>query len=226
MKIIALWDNYQEEKTPISVADKEPLAQCWLTDSCLLREGRPLYLPDWDSDIRLYPTLAVRIDRLGKGIQRRFAHRYWSQVSLWLSVRACTQAARLSAQGLPLASAIAYDNSLVVAPFFDVESQTAARLQAHIALMPGTADADSDSAHDDYSLQRIDWDSARLALQIDEAIEQVSHHTTLKTGDILLMGFTPQGLSVCEGMSVEIKIDNYRPSTLHPTGLLHTLKIK
>ena len=118
MKIIALWNNYSERD--IAPAQAEPLAVCWLTDSCLLRERRPFYVPGFDTDFRLFPSLAIRIDRLGKGIEPRFVKRYWNEVSLWLNARACNLSAELAAKGLPQANAVSFDCSLVASPFWEM----------------------------------------------------------------------------------------------------------
>ena len=46
-------------------------------DSALLPTGKPLFLPDFAPSFRAVPAFAVRVDRLGKHVQRRYAERYW-----------------------------------------------------------------------------------------------------------------------------------------------------
>lgn len=186
-------------------------ATCWLTDSCLLREGRPFYLPGFDDDFRLFPSVALRIDRLGKGIASRFAPRYWNEVSVWLNARACTLASQLAAKGLPVDRAVAYDNSIVAAPFFPLAAGQVADLSFHINVNGEPA---------------CRWSARAMRLQPGEVIEAISSNTTLKTGDIILPGLTPKGIAIAQGDEIEIIIDG--PDTLAcPTGtVINHFKIK
>lgn len=59
-----------------------------LQDSTVIRSDNPFFVPDFDTEFRLYPSLAIRIDRLGKSIAPKFAHRYYAQVTLAATVRA------------------------------------------------------------------------------------------------------------------------------------------
>lgn len=187
MKIIALWNNYGTA-LPENEELTEP-AVCWLSDSCLLREGRPFYVPDFDDDFRLFPSLAIRIDRLGKGIGTRFAYRYWNHVSLWLNARACSMSRRLSRAGLPQAAAVAFDCSLVAAPFFEVTPEESSDL-AFVVCRNGEP--------------VCRWESTALRMGPDEAVSAMSRHNTLKTGDIILLGFPEQGVAVSPGDRIEV----------------------
>lgn len=50
-------------------------------DSALLNQRKPLFLPDWTSDVRYTPAVVVRICRLGKHIQPKFATRYYDAIA-------------------------------------------------------------------------------------------------------------------------------------------------
>ena len=190
MKIIALWNNYSERD--IAPAQAEPLAVCWLTDSCLLRERRPFYVPGFDTDFRLFPSLAIRIDRLGKRIEPRFVKRYWNEVSLWLNARACNLSAELAAKGLPQANAVSFDCSLVASPFWEMTPVQC--MQARFTVSRN-------------GMPEQVWDAGNLLKQPDEAISEVSRHNTLKTGDIFLLGFPEQGVAVKPGDSIQVRLD-------------------
>lgn len=204
MKILALWNNYDKAGRE-AAAGAEP-AVCWLTDSCLLREGRPFYVPDFDSDFRLFPTLAIRIDRLGKGIEARFARRYWGEASVWLNARACGLSRRLSEAGLPQGGAVAFDNSLILAPFF-------AMGEGECAAFSCTVSRNGEP--------QCRWEGSRLAMQPEQTIEALSRHNTLKTGDIILLGFPAEGIVVRPGDTIEIR----KESAEEPQVLSH-FKIK
>ena len=46
------------------------------SDSSLLKDGKPFFIPDFSSEIHYETEIVVKIDRLGKNIAERFAHRY------------------------------------------------------------------------------------------------------------------------------------------------------
>lgn len=186
MKILSLWDNYSERRPR---AEGEPALACCLSDSCLLRERRPFYVPDFDDDFRLFPTLAVRISRLGKCIPERFAGRYWGEASVWLNARACTLLGRLQREGLPLSPAVAFDNSLIASPFFSVTAGECAEMRIVVELNGNAV---------------CEWNGQELRMQPDEAISSLSKYMTLKMGDVILMGTPPEGVKISIGDSVGV----------------------
>lgn len=193
MKILMLWDNY-------GAGSPDPaLPVSWLTDSCLLRDRKPLYVPDFDTDFRLFPTLAVRIDRLGKGIQAKFAHRYWQEAAVYISVRACARIETLTRAGMPLDSAVAYDNSLVASPFFPLTPEQ----------VPGTTFCLLRNG-----IKELEWSGANLKMDTAEAIQALSHCNTLKTGDLILLGIPREGVPIAPGDKIQIFLK--RPTDTEP----------
>lgn len=144
----------------------------WLTESNLLRPGRPFYLPDWDDRFSLRPMLALRIGRVGKGISARFAYRYITQMSLWLIAVGETSRAALSARGLPWSSAIDFDNSAISAPFIDCDY--------------------NELSANRYQIE-IDGQKSLLTLHKENdpalMLEKISERNIMRTGDILLINF-------------------------------------
>lgn len=85
-------------------------------DTALLRNGHPFYMPDVCHRISGALALVVRINRLGRHIELRFAHRYYDETALGF----CLYAADLLAQncGYPWAPACALDNSAPLSELF------------------------------------------------------------------------------------------------------------
>lgn len=181
-------------------------AAFWLNESCVLRPGRPFFIPDWDGDFRLHPVLALRIDHVGKGMPARFVHRYVRQASVWLHARAMRTLESLAACGAPLASALAFDSSIISAPFADMTLEEAAALYAEISVKrPG-------QSHDDTNLTvslAHEWNPA-------DTIAAIASRNTLRTGDIFL--FPMQGGCIPADGPAEIDIDLRAPKT---ENLLH-----
>lgn len=194
MKVIALWDNYGEGTAALYGPLKVPQT-VWLSDSCLLRERKPFYIPEFDDDFRLFPTVAIKLSRLGKNIPARFASRYWHEASVWINIRACGMMQAAREAGIPFTSAVAYDCSLVSAPFFEMDEDALSYFSFTLLLN---------------DKEKLHWQGCMLRAGADRAIEAVSRTTILKMGDVLLLGFAPQGVPVTVGDRVKIIT-----STLH-----------
>ena len=68
------------------------------SDSSLLKDGKPFFIPDFSSEIHYETEIVVKIDRLGKNIAERFAHRYYNEGR---NVRQCFFPAGLSSRRSP-----------------------------------------------------------------------------------------------------------------------------
>lgn len=179
MKIIATDNNYLTTSP----------APAWflLTHSCLLRDDKPMYIPEWDSDFRLFPSMAIRIDRLGKSIPERFAYRYWNHYSFGFSLRACSTLQKLFSDNMPAGSATAFDNSVTISAWHEADKESLHNIEFSIT------DGESELCR---------WRYADLALGADALLSQLSERMTFKTGDILYLGFSPSGIQLKQGMKI------------------------
>lgn len=126
MKIICIGMNYPEhvrelpsvwdEQTPRE-APREPVFFI-KPDTALLRNNDPFYLPDFSQDVQYECELVVRINRLCKGIEERFAHRCYEEVGLGIDFTARDLQRRCKAEGLPWEIAKGFDHSAAIAPAF------------------------------------------------------------------------------------------------------------
>lgn len=57
-------------------------------DSSLLVNHKPFFIPDWSNNVQMTPSVALRVSRLGKSIDARFANRYYDAVALALNIYA------------------------------------------------------------------------------------------------------------------------------------------
>ena len=83
MKIIAVGMNYAAHNKELhhSLELSEPTI-FMKSDSSLLKDGKPFFIPDFSSEVHYETEIVVRIDRLGKNIAERFAHRYYNEVTV------------------------------------------------------------------------------------------------------------------------------------------------
>ncbi|MBO5759193.1 MAG: fumarylacetoacetate hydrolase family protein, partial [Rikenellaceae bacterium] len=84
MKIICIGRNYRAHIAELDHTKQVPEApQFFLKPAtALLRNNDPFYVPDFSKQLYYETELVVRINRVGKYIDRRFAPRYYSEVGL------------------------------------------------------------------------------------------------------------------------------------------------
>lgn len=149
------------------------------SDSSLLKDGKPFFIPDFSSEIHYETELVVKIDRLGKNIAERFAHRYYSEVTVGIDFTARDLQCRLREQGLPWEISKAFDNSAVIGTFIPLEEAgNVNQLSFHLDMNGKTVQQGN---------------TADMLFSVDQIIAYVSRFFTLKIGDLIYTG-TPVGV--------------------------------
>lgn len=87
------------------------------SDSSLMVNRKPFFIPDWSKDVRYAPAVVVRVCKLGKHVSAKFASRYYDSIA---------PAANLYAEDYRVLGdsirAWAFDNSLPVGTFMPLEN--------------------------------------------------------------------------------------------------------
>ena len=149
------------------------------SDSSLLKDGKPFFIPDFSSEIHYETELVVKIDRLGKNIAERFAHRYYKEVTVGIDFTARDLQRRLRQQGLPWEISKAFDNSAALGAFIPLKEAGA---------------IDNLAFHLDINGQTVQQGcTADMLFSVDKIIAYVSRFFTLKIGDLIYTG-TPAGV--------------------------------
>ena len=190
MKIIAVGMNYAQHNQELGHAleNKEPVI-FMKPDSALLKDGKPFFIPDFTNELHYETELVVRINRLGKNIAPRFAHRYYDAVTVGIDFTARDLQRKFRADGIPWELCKGFDNSAAIGTFVPVESVgDVQQLNFHLSI-------------DGQVVQR--GCTADMLFSIDEIIAYVSRFFTLKIGDLLFTG-TPVGVGpVAAGQRLE-----------------------
>ncbi|WP_297090883.1 fumarylacetoacetate hydrolase family protein [uncultured Draconibacterium sp.] len=175
MKIICIGRNYvAHAKEFDELVPDEPIF-FMKPDTALLRNNDPFYIPDWTKDLHHEIELVIKINRIGKNIEKRFAHRYYDEIGLGIDFTARDVQAELKKKGLPWEKSKAFDKSAVLSNTFLSKS-----------IFP---DPDAISFHLDINGKTIqEAHSGLMIFDFDELIAHISNYVTLKIGDLIYTG--------------------------------------
>ena len=115
MKIIAVGMNYarHNEELGHTLENKEPVI-FMKPDSAILKDGKPFFIPDFSNEVHYETELVVRINRLGKNIASRFAHRYYDAVTVGIDFTARDLQRRFREAGNPWELCKGFDSSAAI----------------------------------------------------------------------------------------------------------------
>ena len=181
MKIFAVGMNYQEHNKELhgTLLNIEEPVIFTKADSALLTGGKPFFVPDFTRQCEYEAEVVVRICRLGRSIARRWAHRYYDQVTVGIDFTARDLQRKLRDKGLPWDLCKGFDGSAVVGEMQQLET------------LP---DVQNLHFHLDINGQCVQQGhTADMIFQIDEIVSYISRFFTLKMGDLIYTG-TPAGV--------------------------------
>ncbi len=179
MKILAIGQNYVEHNKELNQAHPEEPVVFMKPDTAILRKNRPFYIPDFSNDLHHEVELIVKINRLGKNIAKKFAHRYYAEIGLGVDFTARDIQWKLKEKGYPWEISKAFDNAAVIGDFMSVtEIKDVQNIDFRLDVNGKTVQKGN---------------SKDMIFSIDEFIAYASRFFTFKIGDILFTG-TPSGV--------------------------------
>ena len=179
MKIICIGRNYTDHIAELENEKPENPVVFLKPDTAILLKGQPFFIPDFSQDVHHELEVLVRINRIGKHIQPKFAHKYYDEIGLGIDFTARDLQAQLKAKGLPWEKAKGFDGAAVVGKWVaKAELPQVDELQFSLRKNGETVQAGN---------------TALMLWKIDELIAYVSQFFTLKIGDIIFTG-TPAGV--------------------------------
>lgn len=157
----------------------------FMPDSTIVRSGNPFFVPEFDDRFDAFPALAIKINRLGKSIAPRFVHRYFSEATFAMTVRAINLLDKLRATGLPWTPAVNFDKSCFLGDFIDFNT-----LCENKAINFQVGD------------KKITYTLSGIMSDIESAISQITSDTIIKTGDIVLMPLSSESIPLNPGINI------------------------
>ncbi len=183
MKIICVGRNYADHARELkNEVPKEPVIFI-KPETAIIPKRHPFFIPDFTSDVHYEAELVVRINKLGKNIQARFAPKYYNEVTVGIDFTARDVQQNLKEKGLPWEKAKAFDGSAAVGKFITIaELQSPESINFRLEL-------NGEEKQNGYS--------SDMLFGIDQLIEHISSYFTLKIGDLIFTG-TPAGVGKVE----------------------------
>jgi acylpyruvate hydrolase len=179
MKIICIGRNYAEHaKEMKSEVPKEPVF-FMKPDTALIIRNQPFFLPDFSKEVHHEVELVLKINRVGKNIEERFAHKYFSEIGIGIDFTARDLQAACKEKGLPWEKAKAFDGSAPIGLFMDKGNfNDINQINFHLEINGKTVQKGN---------------TKDLLFSFDKIIAYVSRFVTLKKGDLIYTG-TPEGV--------------------------------
>lgn len=200
MKIICIGRNYVEHIQELDNNSNIPEAPIFFCkpDTALLRNNEPFYVPSFSNDLHYETELVVKINRVVKAIDEKFACRCYDEVGLGIDFTARDIQRKCIEKGLPWEICKAFDHSAAVAPGFVKLSDLGADLQKLRFEMKLNGEV------------RQRGDASKMIFSVDHIISYVSQFMTLKIGDLIFTG-TPVGVGpVKPGDHLEATLEGIR----------------
>ncbi|MDR2224045.1 MAG: fumarylacetoacetate hydrolase family protein [Flavobacteriaceae bacterium] len=189
MKIICVGRNYVDHIAELN--NERPTSPVLFIkpDTALIGKEMPFIIPEFSKNVHYELELVVKINKVGKFIESKFAHKYYDEIALGIDFTARDVQDELKSQGLPWEKAKGFDSSAFVSAFVNKNS------------LENLNDIQFALQQNQTVVQ--DATSALMIWNIDELIAEVSKYFTLKKGDLIFTG-TPAGVGkVDEGDVLE-----------------------
>jgi len=179
MKLICIGRNYADHIKELKNERPDEPVVFIKPDSAILPKDQDFYIPEFTNDVHYEVEVLVKIKKVGKHIDYKFAHTYYDEVGLGIDFTARDLQSKLKEKGLPWEKAKGFDGAAVIGKWL---SKSEVKNVDEL----------------DFSLYKngkeVQQGNTRLMLwKIDELVAYVSQFFMLKKGDILFTG-TPSGV--------------------------------
>jgi 2-keto-4-pentenoate hydratase/2-oxohepta-3-ene-1,7-dioic acid hydratase in catechol pathway len=201
MKIICVGRNYGAHAKELNNEVPEEPVLFMKPETALLLKRQPFFIPDFSQDVHHEVEVVVKISKLGKHIEERFAHKYYDEIGLGIDFTARDLQSELKAKGLPWEKAKAFDGS-AVAGRFRPKTDFANLNSLSFQLLKNGITVQSGQTSD-------------MLFSIDSLIAYISTYFTLKIGDLIFTG-TPSGVArVQPGDQLEGLLEGEKMFAIH-----------
>ncbi|GAA4270943.1 fumarylacetoacetate hydrolase family protein [Aquimarina gracilis] len=183
MKLICIGRNYTDHIEELENEKPTDPVIFMKPDTSILLKKQPFFIPDFSNNIHHEVEVLVKIKKIGKYIDKKFAHKYYDEIGLGIDFTARDLQSQLKAKGLPWEKAKAFDGAAVIGKWISKEE------------FSNVNDIDFRLEKNEEIVQQ--GNTKLMLWKIDELIAYVSQYFTLKIGDVIFTG-TPAGVGPVE----------------------------
>ncbi|MEF8844399.1 MAG: fumarylacetoacetate hydrolase family protein [Bacteroidales bacterium] len=179
MKIICIGRNYAEHAKEFGDEVPDKPVFFLKPDTSLIIRNRPFFYPGFSDEIHYETEIVLKINRLGKNISKKFAHRYYKEMTVGIDLTARDLQRECKKHGHPWEIAKAFEGSAPLGKFVNKERF-------------------GDIYNLNFGLQingdvRQSGNTKDLIFDFEDLISYISRFFTLKMGDLIFTG-TPAGV--------------------------------
>ena len=179
MKILCVGRNYAAHIEELNNERPTDPIIFFKPESAVLTKNAPMYYPDFSSDIHYEVEILVKICKVGKYVDPKFAHKYYDEIGLGIDFTARDLQQKAKEKGLPWDLAKGFNGSAPISKFVPKSKFM-------------------DVMNISFSLKqngelRQQGNTSLMIFNIDFLISYISKFVTLKKGDIIFTG-TPKGV--------------------------------
>lgn len=179
MKIFCIGRNYAAHAKEMGATTPSTPLFFMKPDTSILRPGTPFFYPEFSNDIHFECEIVVKINRVGKHIEEKFAHKYYDEIGLGIDFTARDLQAKCKEKGHPWEIAKAFESSAAICRDFVDKS---------------TLDLGNISFQLEQNGKTVQIGNSKdMIFTIDRIISHLSKFMTLKKGDLIYTG-TPEGV--------------------------------
>ena len=178
MKIICIGRNYIDHAKELNNPVPEKPIFFLKPETSLLLKNRPFYYPDFSKEIHYETEIVIKINKLGKYIEEKFAHRYYSEIGLGIDFTARDLQKECKTKGHPWEIAKAFEHSAPISESFINKEDLPDNINFKLELNGNTVQ---------------NGNTKDMIFSVDKIISYVSKFFTLKIGDLIFTG-TPAGV--------------------------------
>jgi 2-keto-4-pentenoate hydratase/2-oxohepta-3-ene-1,7-dioic acid hydratase in catechol pathway len=179
MKIICIGRNYAAHIEELDNERPKDPVLFLKPDTSILLNKNPFFIPEFSNDVQYEVEILVKIKKLGKYIDQKFAHKYYDEIGLGIDFTARDLQQQLKEKGLPWEKAKAFDGAAVIGNFLQKSTFKSVDNINFMLKKNGMAVQEGNTS--------------LMLWKIDALIEYISKYFTLKIGDVIFTG-TPSGV--------------------------------
>jgi 2-keto-4-pentenoate hydratase/2-oxohepta-3-ene-1,7-dioic acid hydratase in catechol pathway len=198
MKIFGIGRNYAAHIEELNNERPDEPVIFTMPETALLHKNRPFYYPSFSSDIHFEVEIVLKICKVGKNIEEKFAHTYYDEIAVGIDFTARDLQQKAKEKGLPWAIAKGFNDAAPLSPF--------------------VSKADYDLEKLNFSLTqngevKQTGNTSLMLFSFDYIISYLSKFFILKKGDLIFTG-TPKGVG-------PVKIGDHLEAFLGDQKMLH-----